>query len=76
MAIKDYKWAKIVIYLSCDALLFLTLILGQIAILWKSSRRLLENCTRSQKNKTSCILGIYGSKINDFQAQPHAFLSS
>ena len=33
----------------------------------------------SQKNKTvtfnDCILGIYGSNINDFKALPHAFPS-
>ena len=65
--------------LSRDALLFVTQILGQIAILWKFSRRPLENFTRSQKNKTvtfkDCILGIYGTNIKDFQALPHAFPS-
>ena len=57
--------------LSRDALLFVTWIFGQIAILWKFSRRSLENFARSQKNKTvtfnDCILGIYGNNINDFQ---------
>ena len=63
--------------LSRDALLFVTKILGQIAILWKFRRRSLESFTRSQKNKTvtfkDCILGIYGSNLNDLQALPHAF---
>ena len=68
-----------ILNLSRDALLFCDLILGQIVILWKFSWRPLENFTRSQKNKTvtfnDCILGIYGSNINDFQALPHAFPS-
>ena len=71
----DCKWAKIVIYL---IYLFRTF-QGQIAILWKFSQRSLENFTRSQKNKTvtfnDCILGIYGSNINDFKALSHAFPS-
>ena len=71
----DYKWAKIVIYL----IYLFRIFQGQIAILWKFSQRSLENFTRSQKNKTvtfnDCILGIYGSNINDFQAIPHAFPS-
>ena len=61
MTTNDYKWAKIVFYLSRDAFLFMTLILGQIAILSKFSRRSLENFTRSRKNRTvafnCCILG-------------------
>ena len=47
-----YRWAKIVFFsisnLSRDALLFVTKILGQIAILWKFRRRSLESFTRSQ----------------------------
>ena len=47
------------------------------SILWKFSRRALENFTRSQKNKTvtfkDFILGIYGNNVNDVQALPHAF---
>ena len=74
MTTNDYKWAKIVFYLSRDAFLFMTLILDQIAILSKFSRRSLENFTRSRKNRTvtfnCCILGIYGSYI-----LPHAFPS-
>ena len=62
--LKTIAWRLVV----CD------LIFGQIAILWKFSRRPLKNFIRSQKNKTvtfkDCILGIYGSNINDFQALP------
>ena len=62
--LKTIAWRLVV----CD------LIFGHIAILWKFSRRPLKNFTRSQKNKTvtfkDCILGIYGSNINDFQALP------
>ena len=51
MTTNDYKWAKIVFYLSRDAFLFMTLILGPIAILSKFSRRSLENFTRSRKTE-------------------------
>ena len=49
-------------------------------ILWKFSRRSLENFTSSQKKKKTVtfndsILGIYGSNVNDFKALPHAFPS-
>ena len=44
-------------------------------ILFEFSRHPLENFTRSQKKKTvtfkDCILGNFGSNINDFHVPPH-----
>ena len=74
MTTNDYKWAKIVIYLS--RIYRVTPCCLWVCDFMKFSRRPLENFTRSRKNKTvtfkDCIVGIYGSNINDFQALPHA----
>ena len=63
----DYRRVSFVIFLSRDTLLFVTLVLVKITILWKFNRRSLKTFTRSQKSKTvtfkNYILAFYGSNM-------------